>query len=72
MHVSMSLAISLAKYFAMSLNNILVANEYTKNIPWHGMEYVLRFFRVHSSKLACLCLPVHLLTYKCHWQIDYE
>jgi hypothetical protein len=27
------------EYFAMSLSNFHVANEYTKNIPWHGMEY---------------------------------
>jgi len=31
------------KYLTPSLNDIHVVKEYIKNIPWHGMEYALRF-----------------------------
>jgi len=50
----------------MSINNIHVANEYTNNIPWHGMEYALRFFLAHLNKLAYSCLPTCPLTFECH------
>jgi hypothetical protein len=43
----------------MSLNNFHVANEYTKNILWHGMEYFLRFLPAHLKRLACS--PTHML-----------
>jgi hypothetical protein len=43
------------KYFITSLNNFHVASQYTKNISWHGMEYVIRFFLAHLNRLACTC-----------------
>jgi len=40
------------KYFAMSLENCHVENEYTKNIPWHGMEYCQRFYLAQAHLLG--------------------
>jgi hypothetical protein len=42
----------------MSFNNIHMVNEYIENIPWYGMEYVLRFVFVHLSMFACLFVSV--------------
>jgi hypothetical protein len=44
------------KYFATSFNNIHMTEEYTKNIPWHGMIYIFKFLLVHFSKFASSCL----------------
>jgi hypothetical protein len=44
-----------AKYFAMSQNNIHVTNKYIKK--FHDMECILRFLHVHLSRLACSCSP---------------
>ncbi len=46
------------EYFATSLNNIHMENEYINNIPWHNMEYVVRLFscspnQAHLLMLAC-------------------
>jgi hypothetical protein len=49
----------MAKYFATSFNNIHMENEYTKNIPWDGMEYIVRFLLAHLSKLVHL--PVNIV-----------
>jgi hypothetical protein len=58
------------KYFATSLNNIHVIDEYTKNIPWHGMKFTLKFL-AHLSKFASSCLLACLLCclskYDCRW-----
>jgi hypothetical protein len=51
-----------AKYFAMSFNNIHMVNKYNNNIPWHGMEYALRFLHVHLDRLDYSCSHVHSLT----------
>jgi hypothetical protein len=45
-----------AKYYAMSHNNIHMVEEYIKNIPWHGMEYALRFL---------FCSPEHFQLFAC-------
>ncbi len=39
----------MVEYFAMSLNNIHMVDEYTKNILWRGMEYALK-----KNSHACL------------------
>ncbi len=38
-----------------------MTHKYTKNILWHGMEYILRFLLVHLSRFARTCLFVRLL-----------
>ncbi len=41
------------EYFATSFNNIHVAKN-TNYMPWHGMEYALRFFSCSLEKVRLL------------------
>jgi len=55
-----------AEYFAMSLNNVHVAEKINiKNIPWHGMEYALQFLSCSFEQARLLmlaCLPINVVT----------
>ncbi len=51
----------LVKYSVKSFNNIHMVDEYTMNIPWHGMEYAIRFFLAHLNKLTYSCSFINII-----------
>jgi len=49
-------------YSTMSSKVFHMENEYIKNIPWHCMEYFLRFSPTEVSRLTCSLASV-IVTY---------